>query len=118
MEIASLPCAFPIFVFLLFCMIMYVVYDLCLKAKILRAKLQKQGIDGPVPGLVYGNISDIQKIKLKVSAADASTCNLNKPLSLDCRSILLPHISQWTEQFGIFASFYILIFFFIAILLQ
>ncbi|XP_017233410.1 cytochrome P450 714C2-like [Daucus carota subsp. sativus] len=79
---------------------MYVVYDLCLKAKILRAKLQKQGIDGPVPGLVYGNISDIQKIKLKVSAADASTCNLNKPLSLDCRSILLPHISQWTEQFG------------------
>ncbi|KAL1827572.1 hypothetical protein ACET3Z_005984 [Daucus carota] len=100
MEIASLFCAFPIFVFLLFCMIMYVVYDLCLKAKILRAKLQKQGIDGPVPGLVYGNISDIQKIKLKVSAADASTCNLNKPLSLDCRSILLPHISQWTEQFG------------------
>ncbi|KAK1357318.1 hypothetical protein POM88_050574 [Heracleum sosnowskyi] len=100
MKIALLPCAFLIFVFLLFFLIMYAVYDLCLKAKILRAKLKMQGVYGPEPSFVLGNIPDILKIKSKVSAEDATTNNLNKPLSLDCQSILLPHISQWTKQFG------------------
>ena len=106
MEIALLPCAFLAFVLLLFCLIMYAVYDLFLKAKILRAKLQKQGIDGPKPSFVLGNIPDIQKIRSKVLEADASTYNVNEPLSLDCRSILLPHISQWTKQFGMFICSY------------
>lgn len=106
MEIPLLPCALPLFVFLLFCLIMYAVYDLCLKAKILRSKLKKQGVDGPAPSFVLGNIPDIQKIKSKVSAEDASTYNFNESLSLDCRSILLPHISQWTKQFGMFICFY------------
>lgn len=100
MEIALLPYAFPIFVFLIFYLIMYAIYDLCLKAKILRANLKMQGVDGPAPSFVLGNIPDIQKIKSKVSAEGASTYNLNEPLSLDCRSLLLPHISQWTKQFG------------------
>lgn len=106
MEIALLPYAFPLFVFLLFCLIMLVVYDLCLKAKILRFKLKKQGVDGPAPSFVLGNIPDIQKIKSNVSAEDASTYNFNESLSLDCRSILLPHISQWTKQFGMFIQFF------------
>ncbi|XP_074356345.1 cytochrome P450 714C2-like [Apium graveolens] len=103
MDIA-LPHVFPIFVSF-FCMIMYAVYDLSLKAKILRAKLRKQGIDGPAPSLLLGNISDIQEIKSKASAEDTPTYNFLEPLSLDCCTILLPHLSQWTKQFGKTFSF-------------
>ncbi|KAK1368937.1 hypothetical protein POM88_035029 [Heracleum sosnowskyi] len=107
MEHALLFFAFPVFVLSMFCMIVYVVYDFCLKPKILRARLVNQGIDGPTPTLILGNIPDIQKIErlsvkreCKELESDAITYDSNDSLSLDCCSILLPHIIQWTKQFG------------------
>lgn len=87
--------AFPVLVLSMFCMIIHVVYDLCLKPKFLRTKLLKQGIKGPTPTLILGNVPDIQKME----------CKSNEPLSLDCCSILRPHISQWTKKFGMFMSY-------------
>ena len=94
MEQTLLSFAFSAFVFSLVSIIIYVVHDLCLKPKFLRAKLLKQGIDGPKPTLILGNMPDIQKIQSKEVASDAITYNSNETLSLDCRSVLLPHISQ------------------------
>ena len=105
MEDAVLFLAFPVSVISMFCVIIYVVYDLCLKPKFLRAKLVKQGIDGPKPTLIMGNMPDIRRIKCKELASDAVPYDLTKSLSLDCCSVLLPHISQWTKQFGMFISF-------------
>ena len=102
MEQRSISNALALLVLLLCCLIIYAIYDLCLKAKILRAKLRRQGIDGPRPSLILGNVPDIQKIESKELDSDASTSNLNEPLSLDCRSVLLPHISQWTNQYGMY----------------
>ncbi|KAL1827573.1 hypothetical protein ACET3Z_005985 [Daucus carota] len=105
MEQKLISNALALLVSLLCCLIIYAIYDLCLKAKILRAKLRRQGIDGPPPSLILGNVCDIQKIESKELESDAPTSNLNEPLSLDCRSVLLPHISQWTNQFGKTFSF-------------
>uniref|UniRef100_A0A166ILF7 Cytochrome P450 n=1 Tax=Daucus carota subsp. sativus TaxID=79200 RepID=A0A166ILF7_DAUCS len=105
MEDAVLFLAFPVSVISMFCVIIYVVYDLCLKPKFLRAKLVKQGIDGPKPTLIMGNMPDIRQIKCKELASDAVPYDLTKSLSLDCCSVLLPHISQWTKQFGKTFSF-------------
>lgn len=94
---------------LMCCMFVYAIYDFCLKPKILRAKLRKQGIRGPTPSLVLGNIPYIRKFESKELESDASTYNLNEPLSLDCCSILLPHISQWTNQFGMRIVYYLML---------
>ncbi|WOG84972.1 hypothetical protein DCAR_0104158 [Daucus carota subsp. sativus] len=84
MEEAKLFLAFPVFVISMVCVIIYVVYDLCLKPKFLRAKLIEQGIDGPKPTLIMGNMPDIRQIKSKELVLDAVTYDLNKSLSLDC----------------------------------
>ncbi|KAL1834015.1 cytochrome P450 714C2 [Daucus carota subsp. sativus] len=105
MEQTLLSFAFSAFVFSLVGIIIYVVHDLCLKPKFLRAKLLKKGIDGPKPTLILGNMPDIQKIQSKELASDAITYDSNETLSLDCPSVLLPHISQWTKQFGKTFSF-------------
>lgn len=81
-------------------MITYVFFDLCLKAKVLRAKLQNQGIDGPKPGLILGNITEMQKIKSIKLASDPSIFSLKEPPSLDCSSVLFPHFIQWSKQYG------------------
>lgn len=93
--------AFSFILLLLFCMITYVFFDLCLRAKVLRAKLQKQGIDGPKPGLILGNITEMQKIKSIKLAFDPSIFSLKEPPSLDCSSVLFPHFIQWSKQYGI-----------------
>lgn len=72
--------------------------DHCVKAKILRAKLLKQGIGGPKPsGFILGNIPEINKILLELPGNIS-----NKPPSvLECSSIAFPHIKQWVKQYGI-----------------
>ncbi|KAK1382320.1 Cytochrome P450 [Heracleum sosnowskyi] len=92
--------AFLVFVLSMFCMMIYGVYDFILRPKYLRAKLVKQGIDGPTPTLILGNYPDIQKIESKERASDATAYNSNESLSLECCSALLPELSQWTMEFG------------------
>ncbi|KAL8089726.1 hypothetical protein AgCh_039277 [Apium graveolens] len=100
MEQSLLYYAFSLILLLLFCMITYVFFDLCLSAKVLRAKLQNQGIDGPKPGLILGNITEMQKIKSIKHASDPSVFSLKEPPSLDCSSVLFPHFIQWSKQYG------------------
>ncbi|KAK1357314.1 hypothetical protein POM88_050570 [Heracleum sosnowskyi] len=100
MEQSLLSYAFSLFLSLLFCMITYVFFDLCLRAKVLLAKLQNQGIDGPKPGLILGNITEMQKIKSIKLASDPSVFSLKEPPSLDCSSVLFPHFIQWSKQYG------------------
>lgn len=106
-PMACMMDAFRVFLLSMFCMMIYVVYDFILRPKYLREKLVKQGIDGPEPTLILGNFPDIQKIESKERASDATSYNSNESLSLECCSALLPELSQWTKEFGIFISFYL-----------
>lgn len=100
MEQSLLSYVFSLILLLLFCMITYVFYDLCLRAKVLRVKLQNQGIDGPKPGLILGNITEMQKIKSIKLSSDPSIFSSKEPPSLDCSSVLFPHFIQWSKQYG------------------
>ncbi|XVE99239.1 hypothetical protein REPUB_Repub03eG0180600 [Reevesia pubescens] len=71
---------------------------LILKPKRLQSMLQKQGIKGPPPSFLLGNISDLMKIsrkgctKLPEEGEQAITHNFT--------SALFPFYNQWSEQYG------------------
>ncbi|XP_030496189.1 cytochrome P450 714C2 [Cannabis sativa] len=73
----------------------------------LRSKLQKQGIGGPLPSFLLGNISEMKKIKLELSSKrTTTTCNTNDKL-YDVVSIghhwpstIFPHLIQWRVDHG------------------
>ncbi|KAF4356467.1 hypothetical protein G4B88_015301 [Cannabis sativa] len=73
----------------------------------LRSKLQKQGIGGPLPSFLLGNISEMKKIKLELSSKrTTTTCNTNDKLydvvsiGHDWPSTIFPHLIQWRVDHG------------------
>ena len=81
-------------------------YDsLLVKPKKLRSMLQKQGINGPPPSFLLGNIPDMKRIKLKMQAATATTTpkeNHNNvvPIAHDWPSTNFPYLEQWRKEYG------------------
>uniref|UniRef100_A0A166DE79 Cytochrome P450 n=1 Tax=Daucus carota subsp. sativus TaxID=79200 RepID=A0A166DE79_DAUCS len=92
--------AFRVLVVSMVCLVIYVVYDFILRPKSLRAKLVKQGVNGPEPTLILGNFPDIKQIGDEAQAAGAKTRDSSEAFSLDCCSILLPELKKWTKEFG------------------
>ncbi|KAL3517933.1 hypothetical protein ACH5RR_020522 [Cinchona calisaya] len=66
------------------------------KPERLRAALRKQGVSGPKPSLLLGNILEIKK------ARDAAAKNTTDgaPVSHNCGSFLLPFFDKWRKEFG------------------
>ncbi|XP_022155742.1 cytochrome P450 714C2-like isoform X2 [Momordica charantia] len=60
-----------------------------------RSKLRKQGIDGPPPSFLLGNLSEIKNIRALTSgiAEDGS-------ISHAWPSNLFPHLEQWRNRYG------------------
>ena len=97
---------------------LYLYESLVLNPKRLRSKLEKQGIRGPLPSSLLGNIPEMKKIKLEISSRTTTTTqndHLQHVVSVhhDWFSTLFPHLFQWRAQHGTFFSIYI--FFFINI---
>lgn len=68
---------------------------LVMKPKRLRSMLQKQGINGPPPAFLLGNIRQIQKtVSSVVKATDP-------PLIHNCAALLFPFLELWKEEYGI-----------------
>lgn len=93
---------------LVFCLHLY--DSLILKPKRLRSKLDKQGIRGPSPSFLMGNIPDMKKIKLKLQAAAAAETNPkhHNPnvghnvghISHAWPSAIYPYLEQWRQEYG------------------
>lgn len=70
------------------------------RPKRLRSKLEKQGIGGPSPSLLYGNIAEIRKIHNRVhenlvkKSVDSGVKLHSWP------STALPHLLQWRDEYG------------------
>lgn len=62
----------------------------------LRSALKRQGVSGPPPTLLLGNILEIKKAR--DSAAKASING--PPASHNCGGTLLPFFDQWRRQYG------------------
>lgn len=66
-----------------------------------RKRLQMQGIKGPPPSFLHGNLPDMQRIQSQAKAA--STCNSNHSdqfLAHDYTTTLFPYFEHWRKQYG------------------
>ncbi|KAF5470301.1 hypothetical protein F2P56_010823 [Juglans regia] len=70
---------------------------LVVKPERLRSALRKQGITGPPPTLLLGNIREIKKARsTSVNVAPAG----ESPVSHNCASLLFPFFEQWRKTYG------------------
>ncbi|CAI9781635.1 unnamed protein product [Fraxinus pennsylvanica] len=80
-------------------------YDaLLLKPRSRRLKLQIQGIKGPIPSLMYGNIAELKRIQLQkrptgVSVED-NQFGGRSVVEHAWISAVFPHIEQWRREYG------------------
>ncbi|OIT20192.1 cytochrome p450 714a1 [Nicotiana attenuata] len=78
--------------------VFYIFNILWLKsAQRLRWKLQKQGINGPKPSLLYGNVPEMQKIQ---AASLKAPANYDEFVAHDYTSSLFPYFEQWRKLYG------------------
>ncbi|GMY10395.1 cytochrome P450 714C2-like [Fagus crenata] len=70
--------------------------SLVVKPKRLRSMLRKQGINGPVPTLLIGNIKEIKKAQSTTVKAPTT----EPPVSHNCAAVLFPFFEQWRKQYG------------------
>ncbi|KAK4351206.1 hypothetical protein RND71_030519 [Anisodus tanguticus] len=76
----------------------YILNTLWLKsAQRLRWKLRKQGIYGPKPSILYGNVPEMQKIQ---AASLKSPNNYGEFVAHDYTSSLFPYFEQWRKLYG------------------
>ena len=84
---------------------------LILKPKLLRAKLQRQGIRGPSPSFLFGNIPEMKRIQLQLqlhstpkatSTTKEHVSESDHPVAISHNwpSILFPHLERWRNQYG------------------
>ncbi|KAK9283804.1 hypothetical protein L1049_012058 [Liquidambar formosana] len=78
---------------------LFLLYNIMwLKSERLRGKLRKQGIEGPPPSFLYGNVPEMQRIQL--TARKASNSNHGEIVAHDYTSTLFPYFEQWRKEYG------------------
>ncbi|CAL0324351.1 unnamed protein product [Lupinus luteus] len=86
-------------------LLLHVFNVLILKPRSLRAKLERQGIEGPSPHFYYGNIPEMKRLKLQLHSTTTTSTTQDKVdhhvcVSHTWLSTLLPHIQKWANQYG------------------
>ncbi|KAH1073383.1 hypothetical protein J1N35_025711 [Gossypium stocksii] len=72
-----------------------------LKPKKLRLKLQNQGIKGPCPSFLYGNIHEMKRIQLQaLSTAKSAHKDLKTDFSHHWFPTLFPYLDKWRNEYG------------------
>ena len=70
---------------------------LILKPKRLRSILRKQGIRGPPPSFLLGNIGDMKKMKSSPSKAQQKG---EQVITHNCSSAIFPFFDEWRKSYG------------------
>ncbi|KAE9604086.1 putative cytochrome P450 [Lupinus albus] len=91
----------------IFSWILYVYANIWFKTQRVRRKLQKQGIKGPPPSFLHGNLPDMQKIQAQAkSLAKSSTFNHSDQfLAHDYTATLFPYFELWRKQYGLLYTY-------------
>ncbi|XP_022764621.1 cytochrome P450 714C2-like [Durio zibethinus] len=99
MELPLLPLKMMVTVMLLgFLGLLVRLFEaLILKPERLRSKLRKQGIQGPRPSILLGNISEMKKIQSNVSKLSREGEGVIVHNSF---SAVFPFLDQWRKQYG------------------
>ncbi|KAF9595778.1 hypothetical protein IFM89_004180 [Coptis chinensis] len=97
MEVSALEIFYSIAFLGLLSLFIYVYNDLVLKPKGLISKLVKQGIKGPQPSILYGNIPDMKRIQSSVAKASTEE---HQQVSHDYESRMFPYFELWKNEYG------------------
>lgn len=87
-----------------FSMVRYLYYFLWLGPERKRERLRRQGIKGPPPSVLDGNISDIKRIEVKVKVK--ASMEKGGLVSHDYSPMLFPCFEQWRKAYGMDYKFY------------
>lgn len=68
-----------------------------LKSQRLRWKLKRQGVKGPHPSLLYGNVPEMQRIQSSTKSISSSS---NDFIAHDYTSTLFPYFEHWRKLYG------------------
>ncbi|MCL7050475.1 hypothetical protein MKW94_017358 [Papaver nudicaule] len=72
---------------------LHIYINLWLKPEKIRKKLRNQGIKGPTPSFLSGNVSEMMRIK------STATCEM-KLVTDDYMPWLFPHLELWRKEYG------------------
>ncbi|KAF8009814.1 hypothetical protein BT93_J0722 [Corymbia citriodora subsp. variegata] len=77
-----------------------------LKCERLRKKLRRQGVRGPAPSFLYGNLPEMQRIQMKAKAAiDEAALPHGEFIAHDYTSSLFPYFEQWRKEYGLMYTY-------------
>ncbi|RDX65094.1 Cytochrome P450 714A1, partial [Mucuna pruriens] len=86
--------------------IFYVYGNLWHKSQRVRGRLQMQGIKGPPPSFLHGNLPDMQRIQSQLSIAKSLTSNHSDQfLAHDYTATLFPYFEHWRKQYGLLYTY-------------
>lgn len=95
-------------------MVSYVVHlysTAWLNCERLRKKLRRQGVRGPTPSFLYGNLPEMQRIQMKAKAAiDEAALPHGEFIAHDYTSSLFPYFEQWRKEYGMVDSLSLIFF--------
>ena len=79
--------------------LLYLYTTLIWKPKRLQSRLGKQGIRGPSPSFLVGNVPDIKRIQTQ-KAQSAATRKQDDTIPHDWYCTVFSYIEQWRKQYG------------------
>uniref|UniRef100_A0A7N0RCE8 Cytochrome P450 n=1 Tax=Kalanchoe fedtschenkoi TaxID=63787 RepID=A0A7N0RCE8_KALFE len=80
-------------------LLMRLVMEFLVTPYTLRKKLAKQGIKGPSPSLVLGNIPEMKRL-MAAASNEAALLAKTMPISYTDTSHLFPYFRRWTSKYG------------------
>ncbi|XP_030928905.1 cytochrome P450 714A1-like isoform X4 [Quercus lobata] len=74
-----------------------------LESKKIRKKLQMQGIKGPPPSFLHGNLTEMHKIQFQ--ATKGASNHADQILAHDYTSTLFPYFEHWRKEYGLIYTY-------------
>lgn len=78
-------------------LVVHIYNSVWLKSERMRRKMRMQGIRGPPPSFLYGNLPEMQKIQLQAMKAPP---NHTEFVAHDYTSTVFPYFEQWRKEYG------------------
>src|SRR4051812_47440613 len=96
MEIVETSTIMKVLLGVILVILVHILNVLVLRPKSLRAKLQRQGINGPSPHFYFGNIPEMKRLVQENNKDGVSTSISHH----NWHSNLFPYIYEWRKQYG------------------
>lgn len=84
---------------------LFVYEKLMVKPQRQRSKLEKQGIRGPHPSFLLGNIPEMKTIRLNLQSSAPSKAEADH-IDHQWPSTMFPHLHQWRAEYGSLSFIY------------